>query len=113
MGLAFLECMMSHPAFEYPTDDIISAMLRVTERRLWPRHLTSKVGKIIILHPERSDIVCTVRNISPAGGLLLLVNARSLPEEFNLQIEGYIRHCIARWRHVERVGVKFKSIAPA
>jgi hypothetical protein len=103
---------MSHPASEYPYDVIMLAMCHVTERRLVPRHQTSKVGKII-LHQGRSDIVCTIRNISPAGGLLFVVNAHSLPEQFDLQVDGYSRRCIARWRRLDRIGVKFKSIARA
>jgi hypothetical protein len=103
---------MSHPALDFPDDVIISAMLRVTERRLVPRHQTSKVGKIIV-RQARPDTVCTVRNISPAGGLLLVGDAHSLPEEFDLHVDGYSRRCIARWRRLDRIGVKFKSIAAA
>jgi hypothetical protein len=54
-----------------------------------------------------------VRDISPAGGLLFVGNAYGLPEEFDLQMDGYSRRCIARWRRLDRVGVKFKSIDAA
>jgi hypothetical protein len=70
------------------------------------------VGKIIP-HQGRSGIDCAVSNISPAGALLLVVNAHSLPEEFDLQVDGYRRWCIARWRRLDRIGVQFKSIAAA
>jgi hypothetical protein len=68
----------------------ISAMLHTTERRLVPRHRTSKVGKIILRcgHP---GTVCIVRDISPAGGLLFVGNAYGLPEEFDPQIDVCIR----------------------
>src|ERR1700733_7084509 len=57
---------MSHPMTDCPGDSAISAMHRLFERRLVPRHQTSQVGKII-LHQRRPDTVCVVRDISPAG----------------------------------------------
>jgi hypothetical protein len=50
--------------------------------------------------------------MSPAGGLLVLVDANSVPEQFDLQLEGYSRRCHAAWRRLDRIGVKFKSISP-
>jgi hypothetical protein len=84
----------------------------VRERRVVPRHQTSKVGKII-LHLGTSGDICTVSNMSPAGALLLVANAYDLAEQFDLQMDGYIRRCIARWRRLDRVGVKFRSVAAA
>jgi hypothetical protein len=101
---------MSHPVSDCPGDSAISAMLRLFERRPVPRHRTSQVGKII-LHQRRHDTVCVVRDISPAGGLLFMSNAYGLPEEFNLQMDGYSRRCIAKWRRLDRIGVQFKSTA--
>jgi hypothetical protein len=103
---------MAHPESEYPNDLTISAMVHATERRIVPRHQTSKVGKII-LQRGRPDTVCMVRNISPAGGLLFVGNGYCLPEEFDLQMEGYSRRCLTRWRRLDRIGVKFRSIAQA
>jgi hypothetical protein len=103
---------MSPPTSDSPGDLAVSAMLRLFERRLVPRRQTSNVGKII-LHQRRPDTVCMVRDISPAGGLLFISNAYGLPEEFGLQMDGYSRRCIARWRRLDRIGVKFKSIAAA
>jgi hypothetical protein len=54
-----------------------------------------------------------VRDISPAGGLLFVANAYGLPEEFNLQMDGYSRRCDARWRRLDRIGVQFKSTTAA
>ena len=102
---------MSRPMWECP-EDATSAMLRLFERKVVPRHRTSHVGKII-LHRRRPDTVCTVRDISPAGGLLFLGNAYSLPDEFDLQMDGYSRRCVAIWRRLDRVGVKFTSSAAA
>ena len=79
---------------------------RARERRLSPRHQTSKVGKII-LHRGSAGDRCTVGNMSPAGALLLVANAYGLAEQFDLQVDGYIRRCIARWRRLDRVGVQF------
>jgi hypothetical protein len=88
------------------------AASRVRERRLVPRHQTSKLGKIVGHHGSPGD-VCTVSNMSPAGALLLVANAYGFAEQFDLQIDGYIRRCIARWRGLDRIGVKFNSIAAA
>jgi hypothetical protein len=79
------------------------------ERRLVLRHQTSRVGKII-LHHGRPGVVCTVRNMSPAGALLLVANAHGLPEQFDLDMDGYSRPCTARWH---RIGVKFQSMPAA
>jgi hypothetical protein len=103
---------MSQPTSDCPGDSAISAMVRLIERRFVPRHRTSKVGKII-LHQRRPDTVCMVRDISPAGGLLFVGNAYGLPEEFDLQMDGYRRRCIARWRRLDRIGVRFKSAVAA
>jgi hypothetical protein len=112
MGSASMRDIMSRPTSDCPSDLATSAMLRLIERRLVPRHRTSQVGKII-LHQRRPDTVCMVRDISPAGGLLFMSNAYGLPEEFNLQMDGYSRRCIARWRRLDRIGVQFKSTAAA
>jgi hypothetical protein len=81
----------------------------VRERRLVLRHQTSRVGKIILDHRRPGD-VCTVSNMSPAGALLLVANAHGLPEQFDLDMDGYSRRCTARWRRLDRIGVKFKSM---
>src|ERR1700748_1950088 len=111
MGLAFVRSAMSRPSWECP-DDAISIMVRLFERRRVPRHRTSRVGKII-LRGRRPDTVCMVRDISPAGGLLCLGNAPGVPDEFDLLMDGYSRRCVATWRRLDRVGVKFKSTAAA
>jgi hypothetical protein len=114
MGSAFffVRVIMSHPTSDCPGDLAASTMLRLFGRRRVPRHQISQIGRII-LHQRRPDTVCMVRDISPAGGLLFLGNAYGLPEEFDLQMDGYRRRCIAKWRRVDRVGVQFKStVAP-
>ena len=79
------------------------------ERRLIPRHQTSRIGKIMLDH-GRPGGRCTVSNMSPAGALLLVANARGLPEQFDLYVDTHSRRCIARWRRPDRIGVRFKSI---
>jgi hypothetical protein len=101
---------MSHRTWDGPDEGVIPAMLRPIERRVVPRHRTSKVSRII-LRRGRPDTVCIVRDISPAGGLLFVNNAYGLPEEFDLQMDDHGRRCIAKWRRLDRIGVKFKSIA--
>jgi hypothetical protein len=89
-----------------------SALSGARERRLVPRRQTSKVGKIILHHGRPGD-VCTVSNMSPVGALLLVANAHGLPEQFDLDMDGYGRRCTARWRRLDRIGVKFKSMPAA
>jgi hypothetical protein len=51
--------------------------------------------------------------MSPAGALLLVANAHDLPEQFDLDMDGYSRRCTAQWRRLDRIGVKFKMIPAA
>jgi hypothetical protein len=80
----------------------------VRERRLVSRHQSSRIAKII-LHRGPSGGDCTISNVSPAGALLLVANAHGLPKQFDLDMDGYRRPCIARWRQFDRIGVKFES----
>jgi hypothetical protein len=40
-------------------------------------------------------------------------DAYGLPEEFDLQMDGHRRRCVARWRGPDRIGVQFKSTVAA
>jgi hypothetical protein len=40
-------------------------------------------------------------------------NAYGLPDEFDLQMDGCGRRCVAKWRRLDRIGVQFKSAAVA
>ena len=53
------------------------------EHRTAQRHRTLKAGKIV-LHHGSSAIDCTVRNISASGAAISVVNATTVPAEFNL-----------------------------
>jgi hypothetical protein len=54
-----------------------------------------------------------VQDFSPAGAGVLLTDAVGLPEEFDLTFDRATRHCAVVWRHLDRVGVKFKSTRAA
>jgi hypothetical protein len=82
------------------------------QRRLVLRHQTSRVGKII-QHRRHPGDVCTVSNMSPAGALLLVANTHGLPTQFDLDMDGHSRRCTARWRQLDRIGVKFESTTAA
>jgi hypothetical protein len=82
---------------------------RARERRLFPRHQTSKAGKIILHHGRPGDL-CTVCDFSPAGvGLVLPATDSILMAEFELTFDETIRHCVTVWRRLNRVGVKIGS----
>jgi hypothetical protein len=89
-----------------------TALSGARERRLVSRHRASRVGKIILHHGRPGD-VCRISNVSPAGALLLVANAHGLPKQFDLDMDGYSRRCTARWRQLDRIGVKFESIPAA
>jgi PilZ domain len=86
-------------------------MYRDVERRKTPRHQRPRAGVILL---ERVSIVeCTARDFSPAGVGLLLPNAVTLPEEFDLTFDDATRHCVTVWRRADRVGLKFKPVRGA
>jgi hypothetical protein len=86
-------------------------MYRGVERRMTPRHQGPRSG--VILLEADSLIACTVGDFSPAGVGLMLPEAVALPPEFELTFDHTTRHCIAVWRHRDRMGVKLRSAALA
>jgi hypothetical protein len=54
-------------------------------------------------------IECTVRDFSPAGAGILMYDAVTLPSAFDLRFDHVTRHCIAVWRQLDRIGLKFRS----
>jgi PilZ domain-containing protein len=90
--------------------DLVS-MYRGFERRMTPRHQSPRAGVILL---ERDPIVeCTVRDFSAAGAGLLLPDAVTLPNEFDLTFDHATRHCVTVWRQFDRMGLKFKSLREA
>ena len=93
---------------ELQAEHLIRTEYRGVERRINPRHLARIAGAILL---ERDALVdCTVRDFSPAGVGLILPDTVSLPAEFDLTFNHATQHCIAVWRHTERMGLKFKSM---
>jgi hypothetical protein len=88
-----------------------AADYRGAERRMTPRHQRPKAGVILLERAFRVE--CMVRDFSPAGIGLLLPETIILPDEFHLTFDHAVRRCITVWRRVDRMGVKFKSIARA
>ena len=78
------------------------------ERRLAPRHQGPKAGVILL---EQDVLVgCTVRDFSASGVGLSLSDVAHLPSEFDVTFSRTNHHCIAVWRQLDRMGLKFKSI---
>jgi hypothetical protein len=85
-------------------------MYRGPERRLIPRHLGFKPALIMLRRDAREALFeCTVRDFSPAGAGLLIHDAVTLPSAFDLRFDHVTRHCIAVWRQLDRIGLKFRS----
>jgi hypothetical protein len=77
------------------------------EKRLANRHRVLKHGMLAFDHGGGVD--CMVRNMSPTGARLDVVNPVGLPEAFTLVIEvdHFRRHCHAVWSHDKLIGVAF------
>jgi hypothetical protein len=88
-----------------------AAEYRGAERRMTPRRQSPKAGVILLERAFRVE--CMVRDFSPAGVGLLLPDTIILPDEFYLTFDHAVRRCITVWRRLDRMGVKFKSIARA
>jgi hypothetical protein len=84
---------------------------RRLERRTTSRHQNPKAGVILLERAFRVE--CIIRDFSPAGVGLLLPKAVILPADFYLTFDYAVRRCITVWRRLDRIGVKFKSIAKA
>lgn len=65
-------------------------------------------GASIIFNNRSSVIDCTVRNISPTGGKLVLTSPAALPDRFELRFaDGSEQRCEVRWRTLSELGVVF------
>ena len=77
------------------------------ERRINPRHWVGTEG--LIWRDQYSIVLCTVRDVSPAGaGLLLPDGVSPLPTEFALTFDRVTRRCAVVWQHLGRMGLKFE-----
>ena len=75
------------------------------ERRINSRHLVAIPGAILM--GRDSPVDCTVRDLSATGIGLLLPDRAPLPVEFDLTFNRVTSHCVAVWRHTERMGLQF------
>jgi hypothetical protein len=83
------------------------SMHQITERRINPRDRITKQA-VIWRDDPYSIVICTVRDLSPAGaGLVLPDCVRPLPPEFDLTFDHVTRRCFAVWRHLGRMGLRF------
>lgn len=81
-----------------------------TERRQTQRQRTL-LGARIVFNQRRSTLDCVVRNVSDTGALVVLSDAVTLPEAFDLEIDHRQRSYSARvrWRGPERIGLAFEG----
>ncbi len=77
------------------------------EKRAAPRHRVLKHGTLAF--SSGGALECTVRNISPTGARVDVVNPVGVPETFTLVIETdhFMRRCHAVWSSEQRIGVAF------
>jgi hypothetical protein len=77
------------------------------ERR---RNARNRIATEAMIWRGRYSIVpCVVRDLSPAGaGLVLSDSVRGLPLEFDLTFDRVTHRCVAVWRHLGRMGLRFK-----
>ena len=78
-----------------------------TERRAKPRRRVLKSASMVTNH-RNSVINCVVRNISDDGAALKLDGPVSIPEEFELRVDGKIQPAEPVWHHGLTLGVKFR-----
>jgi hypothetical protein len=92
------------------TVDLVSMYLG-PEQRMNSRDQITTQG-VIWRDDPYSIVICTVRDMSPAGvGLLLPDLARPLPAQFDLTFDRITRQCIAVWRQPGRLGLQFKPMS--
>ena len=79
----------------------------MSERRTKDRQRVLKAGRIVF-NGGASVLDCTVRNVSGTGACLVVVNALTIPAEFELQFDGDRQPSEVVWRQANRVGVRFR-----
>jgi hypothetical protein len=80
--------------------------LSVGERRRVLRNRTFKPAKIVFNH-KSSVIDCTARNLSVCGARLQVADVVSVPEQFELLIDGASRPAKTVWRADGEIGIQF------
>ncbi len=89
-------------------DDRRQGESRQGERRSWPRARVLKKGRIVF-NQRRSVIDCTIRNLSPAGALLVVKSLIGIPDRFDLSVDSdAVSHAASvTWKRGDQLGVKF------
>jgi hypothetical protein len=77
------------------------------ERRAVARHKVLKAGKVVF-NKGYSVIDCTIRNLSDIGALVIVPNAVSVPETFELRWDDNAWPCTVTWRSLDRLAVRFR-----
>ena len=78
----------------------------MSERRIASRQRTLKAGTII-LNEGFSTIDCLVRNLSESGARLEVEHPLTLPDRFELTLDGHSKACAVVWKSVRHVGIRF------
>jgi hypothetical protein len=81
------------------------------EKRMSERRRVLTGGKIVF-NQRGSAIDCTLRNISQTGVQVGVLNALTVPPEFELRWDGNSQRCVVVWRKMNGLGVKF-DLSPA
>lgn len=78
------------------------------EQRLHPRRSTN-IPAYVIYNGGRSQVPCTIRNISEGGAKLeTATSVRDIPPTFDLVVPGQRpRACRVAWRALRELGVAF------
>jgi hypothetical protein len=79
----------------------------MTEKRKIQRLRVLKTGRIVL--NQGGIIDCIVRNMTPRGACLEVINPLGIADEFTLVNSDQVkRPCSVVWRYQKRIGVAFK-----
>jgi hypothetical protein len=84
-----------------------AAVSDANNKRRNQRRMVRKTGRI---SARGVSEICTVRDISPTGAALDVVNAAKVPNHFTLvmEMESAARSCVVIWRKERQLGVEFR-----
>jgi len=79
----------------------------MTEERVAPRSAVKYQGKVIL--PGRSEIECTIRDVSATGARLQFKARSFLPRTFELRFDGTAKQARVMWQSGLFAGVRFSE----
>ena len=81
--------------------------VRISEERNKPRRRINKLGQIEV--DGTPSVLCTVRNMSDSGALIMVRHSADIPNEIVLVIpeDEFRRSARVKWRRVKSIGVMF------